>query len=147
MVRWSWTAWLVSVAVVLLSGAVAWAEGNRRRRPGLDMGFAEHGGMWGDALLLPIANAAIVPWIVPGWWLLGPLAAGSVWAWWLHVWWHGGHTDAVCDHMWPARPHGHWARDLSLAGWCHVAYVGGELALLLSFVLSPTPPVCGRRSA
>lgn len=140
MVAWSWTAWVVSVAVVILSGAVAWAEGNRRRRPGLDMGFVEHGGMWGDAILLPIANAAIVPWIVPGWWLLGPLAAGILWSLWLHVWWHGGHPDGVCDHMWPARRHRHWAADLSLAGWCHVAYVGGELALLLAFAMTRTPP-------
>ena len=29
---------------------------------------------------------------------------------------------------------------LSRAGWCHVAYVGGELALLLAFALTSTPP-------
>lgn len=104
------------------------------------MGFVDHGGMWGDVLLLPIANAVIVPWIAPGWWLLGPLAVGALWSVALHAWWHGGRTDAVCDHMWPARSHGHWAVDLSLAGWCHVAYVTGQIALLLAFALTRTPP-------
>lgn len=139
MVAWSWTTWLVSAAVVVLSGLVAWAEGNRRRRPGLDMGFVDHGGMWGDLLLLPVANAAIVPWVVPGWWLLVPLAAGALWSVWLHAWWHGGHVHAVRDHMWPDRRRGHWARDLSAAGWCHAAYVAGELALLLAFAWTWTP--------
>ena len=54
MVEWSWPTWVASVAAVLLSGAVAWLEGNWVRRSGLSMGFANHGGMWGDLLLLEI---------------------------------------------------------------------------------------------
>ena len=42
--------------------------------------------------------------------------------------------------MWPTRPSGRWAADLSLAGWCHVVYVTGELGLLLAWALSPAPP-------
>jgi hypothetical protein len=137
--EWSGTTWLASVAAVVLSGAVAAYEGHWRRRAGLDIGFAEHGGMWGDLLLLPVVNAVAVPWIEPGWWLLGPLALAAIVSLVLHGWWHGGTPHGVRDHLWPTRPSGRWAADLSRSGWCHVAYVTGELGLLLAWALSPAP--------
>lgn len=137
--EWSWTTWAVSVAAVAVSGLVAWVEGLWRRRPGLDIGFVNHGGMWGDAVLLPLANAAIVPWLAPGWWLAAPLALAAASSVAVHVWWHGGVPVGVRDHMWPSRPTGHWAADLSWAGWCHVAYVTGELGLLLAFAATLVP--------
>jgi len=76
--EWSGSAWLASIAAVMVSGAVAAYEGHWRRRAGLDLGFADHGGMWGDLLLLPVANAVAVPWIEPGWWLMGPLALAAI---------------------------------------------------------------------
>ena len=139
--EWSWTAWAVTVTAVAASGAVARAEGNWRARPGLDMGFAHHGGMWGDMLLLPVANAAAAPWIAVGWWLLGPVLVGATAAVALHAWWHGGTTDGVRDHLWPARRAAHWASDLSWAGWCHVAFVTGQLALLLAYAVVNVPPL------
>jgi hypothetical protein len=45
------------------------------------------------------------------------------------------------EHMWPSRPRGSWWKDLSWAGWAHVAYVAGELALLIGFLLFPMPDV------
>jgi hypothetical protein len=137
--EWSGSTWLASIAAVMVSGAVAAYEGHWRRRAGLDMGFADHGGMWGDLLLLPVANAVAVPWIEPGWWLVGPFALATIVSVVLHVWWHGGTRHGVRDHMWPSRPSGRWAADLSLAGWCHVVYVAGELGLLLAWALSPAP--------
>jgi hypothetical protein len=137
--EWSGSVWLASVAAVLVSGAVAAFEGHWRRRAGLDMGFADHGGMWGDLLLLPVANAVAVPWIEPGWWLMGPLALATLGSLVLHVWWHGGTPHGVRDHMWPSRSSGHWAADLSLAGWCHVVYVAGEFGVLLAWAWSPAP--------
>ena len=121
--EWSGVAVLASVVAVLVSGAVAAFEGHWRKRAGLDLGFANHGGMWGDLLLLPVANAVAVPWIEPGRWLLGPFAIAAIVSLVLHVWWHGGTPHGVRDHMWPTRPSGRWAADLSLSGWCHVAYV------------------------
>jgi hypothetical protein len=41
--------------------------------------------------------------------------------------------------MWPTRPHARWAADLSMAGWCHVLYVAGELTLLLAYAASAVP--------
>jgi hypothetical protein len=137
--EWGWTAWTISVVAVVASGAVAHAGGLWRRRPGLEMGFVNHGGMWGDLVLLPVANAAIVPHVRPGWWLAGALAGSMLASIGLHRWWHGGETASVRDHMWPSRGRGHWARDLSPAGWCHVGYVAGELIVIFAYALAPMP--------
>jgi hypothetical protein len=129
----------VSVAAVAVSGAVAGAEGNWRRSARLPVGFATHGGMWGDAVLLPVVNALVVPWIAFGAWLMLPLAAGILASIALHVWWHGGHSHGIREHMWPARPTGRWASYLSWAGWCHVIYVAFEVAVLIAYAVTPMP--------
>jgi hypothetical protein len=139
VVAWSTAAWLASVVAVIASGVVAAREDLWRKRPGLDMGFANHGGMWGDLLLLPIVNGLIVPWIAPGWWLAGPLVLGTVVSCALHAWWHGGRRDDVRDHIWPSRRSGRWRGDLSGAGWCHVVFVAGEATLLLAYLPTPVP--------
>lgn len=148
--EWSGTTWIVSVIAVAISGATAWLEGNWKRRPGLTLGFANHGGMWGDLVLLPVANALVVPYL-RGWlWIAGSVIVAAVVSAWLHVHWYRGHDAArghqahgqgghSTGHMWPARPHGSWWRDLSWAGWLHVIYVTGELALLAGFLVHPLP--------
>jgi len=150
-VDYSWPAWFVSVAAVVSSGIVAWFEGAWVRRSGLDMGFANHGGMWGDLLLLPIANAAIVPHLGAGLWLAGALVVSAVASAWAHRHWYRGASlradtsppirsrTHAGEHMWPSRPHGTWYRDLSGAGWLHVVYVTGQLTLLIGFLLYPMP--------
>lgn len=143
--EWSWTTWLVSVAAVVVSGAAAWLEGCWVRRPGLDMGFANHGGMWGDLLWLPIANAVIVPHLSIGPWIAGAVLLTALASSWVHHHWYrgaGGSADPPlhsCEHMWPCRPHGSWWRDLSNAGWLHVLYVVGELCILIGFLIHPMP--------
>jgi hypothetical protein len=137
--QFSVITWIVSVAAVLMSGFAAWIEGNWRRRDGLGIGFAEHGGMWGDLLLLPIVNAVIVPHLMVGVWMAVPLVVAALTSTWLHATWHGGHTSAIRDHTWPSRPYGRWNSDLSIAGWLHVFYVAGEFGLILTWALSPMP--------
>src|SRR6266511_1935556 len=88
--EFSWAAWAVSVLAVLASALLAWRQRNFAKRPGLDMGFVNHGGMWGDLVLLPIANAMIVPHLQPGAWLIGALALGSALSAWVHVHWYRG---------------------------------------------------------
>lgn len=98
--------------------------------------------MWGDLLLLPIANAAIVPWLAVGGWLAPATLAGIAASWWLHRGWHGGDDEGVWrEHLWPARAHGRWARDLSWAGWLHVVYVAAEMTLLIGYAVTPVPPL------
>jgi hypothetical protein len=154
VIEWSWTAWGISVAAVVVSAALAWSQDCFVRRPGLDMGFFNHGGMWGDLALLPIANAAIVAHLQPGIWIVVGFALGLVLSAWVHVHWYRGPpsprgtSDAAsaglgrvhsCEYMWPSRPHGSWWKDLSWAGWAHVLYVAGELTVLFGFALFPMP--------
>jgi hypothetical protein len=137
---WSWPTWIVSVAFVMLSGLCAWREGNWRRRDDLEIGFVNHGGMWGDLLLLPIVNAVIVPWLPRAGWLIVPALAGVAASWWLHAHWHRGSGEGFWrEHLWPARPHDRWQRNLSWAGWLHVLYVALEMALLVAYALTPVP--------
>jgi hypothetical protein len=137
---WSWTTYIVSVAAVAVSGYAAWREGNWRRRPGLAMGFADHGGMWDDVILLPFANAAIVPYLTIGPWLIATLALSAAASIAIHVHWYRGDRDTHSpEHMWPGRPHGTWHLDLSVAGWLHVLYVIGELTLLGGFLVHDMP--------
>jgi hypothetical protein len=152
-VEWSWTTWLISVATVVVSGAIAWLEGNWTRRPGLAMGFVNHGGMWGDLVLLSVANAVVVPHLTWGPWLIGALTAGAPASMWAHAHWYHPPTAGPCDpgelvsargaadgdHMWPRHGHGSWWRDLSWSGWAHVIYVTGELSLLVGFLLHAMP--------
>jgi len=128
------------MAAVAVSGLAAAIEGHWRRSARIDVGFAAHGGMWGDAILLPIVNALIVPWVSTGAWLVTPLFVGIAASMALHTWWHGGRTHGIREHMWPTRPTGRWHADLSWAGWCHVVYVAFEVAVLLAYAVTPVPP-------
>jgi hypothetical protein len=137
-VDWSWVAWLISVAAVVTSGAIAWAEGNWTARPGLAMGFANHGGMWSDLVLLSLANAVIVPHLAAGLWMIPAAIIASVASLWVHSHWYRPGSGSG-DHMWPTHAGGTWWRDLSWSGWAHVLYVIGELTLLMGFVLHRAP--------
>lgn len=140
--EWSWTAWWISVAAVVVSGMAAWFECSWIRRPGLDMGFVNHGGMWGDLLLLPMANAVIVPDLTLGAWIVLAFVTSTIASVWVHIHWYRGRDVAHSpEHMWPCRPHGSCFRDLSWAGWLHVLYVIGELTLLIGFLMHPAPPM------
>ena len=86
--EWSWTTWAISVAAVVISGATAWAEGNWTRRRGLAMGFANHGGMWSDLVLLSMANAVIVPHLTWGPWIIGALLTSALASVWVHRHWY-----------------------------------------------------------
>jgi hypothetical protein len=130
------------------------------------MGFADHGGMWGDLLLLPLANAVIVPHLTLGPWLAVALVIATIASVWVHTKWGDRRADCPSphearsaesyepsptsreaaspvdgrgDHMWPARSLGTWWGDLSVAGWAHVLYVIGELTLLIGFVIHDVP--------
>lgn len=137
IVDWSWLAWLVSVAAVVISGALAWLEGNWSQRPGLGMGFGNHGGMWSDLVLLSMANAAIAPYLTLGGWIVPAVVGATAASLLVHRHWYHPHGQG--DHMWPTHFAAVWWRDLSWSGWAHVLYVIGELTLLLGFALHPAP--------
>jgi hypothetical protein len=136
--EWSWPAWVVSAGAVVVSGLIAWIEGSWSRRPGLGMGFVNHGGMWSDLVLLSSANAVIVPHLALGPWLAGAVAGSITASLLVHRYWYSP-AGGQGDHMWPAHAHGMWHRDLSMSGWAHVLYVIGELTLLAGFAFHDVP--------
>lgn len=95
--------------------------------------------MWSDLLLLPVANALIVPHVHAGAWLGVPVAVATAFSVWIHARWYRGEGAHWREHLWPSRHHGVWSRDLSGAGWLHVLYVVGETAILLAYAVSPLP--------
>jgi hypothetical protein len=104
--------------------------------------------MWGDLLLLPMANAAIVPHLTAGLWIPLAVAAAIATSVALHIFWYRAGAwepqarpgaDTCGDHMWPARVRGTWNRDLSRAGWAHVFYVTGQLVVLAGFLIHAMP--------
>src|ERR687898_342686 len=135
--EFSATAWMLSVLAVVLSGLLAWAQGYFAKHASLDMGFVNHGGMWGDLVLLPIANAVIVPHLQFGIWAFVAFAIGLALSVRVHIHWYRGDKPGAHsrEHMWPSRPHGSWWKDLSWSGWAHVFYVAGELSVLMGFLL------------
>ena len=154
--HWSWTAWVVTVAAVALSGAVAAIEGNFQRGARLDMGFVDHGGMWGDLVLLSAANALVIPHVAAAASLLPRSAASAAPGTFAHIlcfvagfalsvlahrrWYRGERGGRPWrEHMWPTRPHGTWVRDLSAAGWLHLLYMSGQLAIVLAYAITPMP--------
>jgi hypothetical protein len=139
-VEFSWATWVVSVIAVVVSGLLAWLEGNLARSARLDMGFANHGGMWGDLVLLPFANALIVPHVQLGAWAAASLVVCAALSAWVHIhWYRGDRAVHSREHMWPSRPYGSWWKDLSWSGWAHVVYVACELTVLVGFLLYPMP--------
>jgi hypothetical protein len=143
-VEWSATTWLISVTAVFISGAIAWTEGNWTRRPGLAMGFANHGGMWGDLVLLSMANAVVVPHLSLGRWIVAAVLLATLASLWVHRHWYTPRapdpdSGESGDHLWPRHARGWWWRDLSWSGWAHVVYVIGELTLLIGFLLHSMP--------
>ncbi len=101
------------------------------------MGFIDHGGMWSDLVLLSMANAAIVPHLTFGRWIVPAMLLASAASLWVHLHWYRPHGGG--DHMWPHHTRRSWWRDLSWAGWAHVVYVIGELTLLLGFLVHTVP--------
>jgi hypothetical protein len=140
--EWSWPSWFVSVIAVIVSGAIAWLEGNWAKRRGLAMGFANHGGMWSDLVLLPFANAVIVPYLTVGAWLVPAVTLSTIASVLVHRHWYAQAPQASetrGNHMWPGHDRQAWWADLSWSGWAHVLYVIGELGLLAGFLVHDTP--------
>jgi hypothetical protein len=136
--------WTASTLVVALCGIVSWNEGTFTSRS-ITMGFANHGGMWGDFLILPIVNgliAAQLPRISTK--RLAILAALFVGAALLsvviHQQWAGiGQSLRITDDVFPSHDSGVWYRDISRAGLLHVVYMSIELCLVFVYVASAMP--------
>lgn len=136
----NWYILIVTVFFKIIEGLFAWQNGTLMpSSPGRPIiSFISHGGTWGDFMIIPVVNALIWPH------LCGSLQkvvfiflASLMMMILLHVIW--GSDLETTGHMWPSHPTGSWLRDLSIAGWVHVAYTTATFTILLIYATSPTP--------
>ncbi len=137
--------WLISIAVVVLSALVTMAAGTFTIPRTSGMGFVNHGGMWSDLLLLPVANAVIVPQLriprgrraillaLAG--VASLLTSIAMHVVWMNLAWSQQSrafmfTDEVRDA---------WYLALTPSGWIHLGYMTVEMTLLVWYALSPMP--------
>ena len=145
MKPFSWRAWAGMVTFVLVSAGVSWCEGTFTSKS-VTMGFVNHGGMWGDLVILPIVAGQIIPYVWRDRRLSRPvLAALLVLAAMITIgahqqWQRMGEAMGTTDHVFPSHGATTWYRDMSLAGYLHVVYMSGVLALLIAYAAVPIPP-------
>jgi hypothetical protein len=137
-------AWALAEFAVLVCALVSWIEGTFIAGP-VTMGFANHGGMWGDVLFLPVIAAVIVP-VVRSHKELRPsvkvllVLVSAVATLGVHWQWATiGRELGTTDHVFPSHAAGTWLGDMSVAGWLHVAYMTAFLALVFAYAIISVP--------
>lgn len=137
-------AWAASVLYVVVSAIVSRIEGTFAS-DSVTLGFVNHGGMWGDFIILPIMIGIIVPqlprpkiqWIPVA---IALLVCSAILTVLIHVQWAVmGAAQGSTDHVFPSHRTGVWYRDMSLAGYLHLFYMSGVLALVFAYALAPMP--------
>jgi hypothetical protein len=136
--------WLASVLYMVLAAYVARKEGVYTSRS-VTIGFINHGGMWGDFLVLPLVNGLIVPCVpritakraIIG---CGFLACAAIIAFFAHEHWAAiGKATGTTDFVFPSHSSGAWYNDLSISGYMHMVYMSVELSLLLAYAVVSMP--------
>jgi hypothetical protein len=137
--------WSACIVFVLAEGLVSYLEGTFTLARPHDMGFIDHGGMWSDVFLLPIANAVIVPCLPKpnrmrvllylG--LLSVMLAATIW---IHVqWMEAGWANGLPGFMFLSSSVQPWYLSVRIPGWMHVVFMALEMSLLWAYALSPMP--------
>ncbi|TSC77114.1 MAG: hypothetical protein G01um101431_297 [Parcubacteria group bacterium Gr01-1014_31] len=147
----NWTAcFLTAVFGAYLPMLISWRENTLLKRsdlPELRLTFFHHWGVCvADALLLPLINGVIWDHLQ---WLAWPtlpvaIALAATLTWLCHrSWWPNPHAPVYGLHF-PGH-HGsggnqhRWWRDLSIAGWLHIFFMGAQLLLFGIYVRSAVP--------
>ncbi len=138
--KFSIAACVATIVFVAMQAFISFVEGTFAKNRWITMGFINHGGMWGDLLLLPVVNGFLWPYLT----IKGELLPISVmmfvncvitvlihwkWADWLR-------ESETRGHMFNANS----VTSFTLAGWLHVFYMTIQLTLLMLYVLSVIPP-------
>ena len=138
--KFSIAAFASTIAAVVISGLVSLAEGNLTSKR-VTMGFVNHGGMWGDLMIMPIVAGFMFPYLVRSPMLVivssflslaVTLIAHAQWADWFR-------HDGITGHMFPTHVKGKWYLDLSKAGWMHVLVMTFLTAVVLLYAVSLLP--------
>lgn len=138
--------WIVSILYMALAAYVSRKEGNFTSRS-VGMGFVNHGGMWGDLMILPIVNGLIVPYfrritakrsVV----VYGLLACAIIVTVFAHEQWATiGKALSTTDFVFPEHSTGIWYNDMSVSGYLHMVYMSLELTLIFVYAVVSMPVV------
>lgn len=136
----SFIAFLVTAAAVVISGVASFMEGTLTNK-NVTMGFLNHGGMWGDLIIMSLVNGFVLPYIARSRFVVfAALFVACVVTIITHTKWaEGMRIDGVTGHMFPTHQAGVWYADLSIAGWMHVLVMAILLTVVLMYAVSPTP--------
>src|SRR3989344_2664336 len=156
--QFNYTVCIITMALVVIAGFFAWLNDDLFGNPPLtgdpphsDIGFLNHGGMWGDFLLLSFVNGLlwshlhltavlILPSLCVAFWLT--LVAHKQW---MRLYCR----DEISGHMFkspnfvPRLSEKHfdvaWKQNLTEAGWLRVVYMALQIAILIVYVFSSIP--------
>jgi hypothetical protein len=137
-------AWIVSVLYMALAAYVSWKEHNFTHGF-IKIGFVNHGGMWGDLIILPVVNGLVVPHFpritakrsVVACALLACAITVAVFA---HEQWAAmGKALGTTDFVFPEHSAGIWYNDMSVSGYLHLVYMSLELTLILAYSMVSMP--------
>jgi hypothetical protein len=139
-VKFSLPAFIVTVAVVIISGVASFIEGTLTNKK-VTMGFLNHGGMWGDLIIMSVVTGLAFPYFVRSRILvLSSLFIALVVTIIAHVQWAKSFRhDGITGHMFPTYETGIWYLDISGAGWMHVLLMAMLLMVILMYAVSPLP--------
>lgn len=140
VMQFSFEAFAVIAGLVLLMGGLSYIEGTFTSKT-VTMGFVNHGGMWGDLLLMSTAIGFIIPHLKSssGISLIGlPVAlvlteyAHEQWAKYMRA-------HYITGHMFPTHTQEEWRRSLSWSGYTHFILMNILLYFLFLYIASPMP--------
>jgi hypothetical protein len=133
-------AFLGTIALVIVSGIISSIEGTLTAKR-VTMGFLNHGGMWGDFLIMSTVAGLVTPHLAKQERVIVlAFVAAFVIAIFLHASWAKAMADeGVSGHMFPNHKTGKWYLDISGAGWAHVLVMTGLLAMVFLYAASPVP--------
>jgi hypothetical protein len=138
--KFSFTAFSAIVLAVIISGVASFLEGTLTSRR-VTIGFLNHGGMWGDLIIMSVVTGLVFPYLVKSRIyalsalfvaLTVTLVAHILWAKWMR-------SDGITGHMFPTNETGKWYLDMSGAGWMHVLVMSMLLTAVLMYAVSPLP--------
>ena len=103
------------------------------------MGFINHGGMWGDLIIMSVVTGLVFPNLISNQiCMFSALFVALAVAIIAHVFWAKGmQSEAVTGHMFPSHKTGKWYLDMSGAGWMHVLVTTMLLSIIFMYAVSP----------
>src|SRR3989338_5270614 len=130
----SYSACAATVILVAISGLLSFTEGTFSGG-NVTMGFVQHGGMWGDLLILSVVNGFVFPHLTHNFFAVASaLAVSTAVTIAAHAWWAKlAKSSGATNHIFPYRQYGVWYYEISMSGWFHIFTMTLLLTVLLLY--------------